>query len=67
MVLIIVLVLVGWIVASVVVAVLASTVFRGARSERDTITLPPDHIDLTSPAARNRVRSTERPGQDSSR
>jgi hypothetical protein len=67
MVLIIVLVLVGWIVASVVVAVLASTVFRGARSGSDTITLPPEQIDLTDPAQRNAIGSPEMPGQDTSR
>jgi hypothetical protein len=65
MVVIIVLVLVGWAVASVVVAVLAATVFRGARIGPATITLPPEQIDLTgrSPSV---SYTTEQPGQDTS-
>jgi hypothetical protein len=67
MVLIVVLILLGWVVASVVVAILASTVFRGARSGPTTITLPPEQIDLTGPATRTFNYSVEQPGQDTSR
>jgi hypothetical protein len=45
---IIVLVLAGWVVASIVVAVLASTVFRGAQLHPETVKLPPELIDLTT-------------------
>jgi hypothetical protein len=47
MMLIIVLVVAGWTAASIVVAVLASTVFRGARIRPESIALPPEYIDLT--------------------
>jgi hypothetical protein len=67
MVLIIVLVLAGWVAASVVVAALASTVFRGARIGPETITLPPEYIDLTDPATRNVSCSADLPGTEPSR
>jgi hypothetical protein len=63
MAMIIVLALIGWAVASVVVAVLASTVFRGARTRPRTITLPPEYIDLTDPTT-DTVISAEQPGSD---
>jgi hypothetical protein len=66
MVLIIVLVLAGWVGASVVVAALASTVFRGARIGPGTITLPPDYIDLTDPITRSLSFSAELPGTEPS-
>jgi hypothetical protein len=62
--LIIVLVLAGWAVASLVVAVLAATVFRGAQIRPETIKLPPDHIDLTTSDPRSRSGSPEQPGTD---
>jgi hypothetical protein len=58
------LVLAGWAVASVVVAVLASTVFRGAQIGPETIKLPPDHIDLTTTDPRSLSCSPEQPGTD---
>jgi hypothetical protein len=61
---IIVLALIGWAVASVIVALLASTVFRGARTRPRTITLPPEYIDLTDPATDTAISSTEPPGSD---
>jgi hypothetical protein len=64
---IIVLVLVGWAAASLVVAVLASTIFRGARTGPTTITLPPEYIDLTDPATRSTSCGAEKPGQDTPR
>jgi hypothetical protein len=62
--LIIGLVLAGWAVASVVVAVLASTVFHGARIGPETIKLPPDVIDLTTPDVRTQAASPEQPETD---
>jgi hypothetical protein len=61
---ILVLVLAGWLVASVVVAVLASTVFRGAHLPPETVKLPPDLIDLTSGDLRRLSCSPEQPGAD---
>jgi hypothetical protein len=61
---IIVLVLAGWVVASVVVAVLASTVFRGAQIRPETVKLPPELIDLTSPDLRSLSWSPEQSGAD---
>jgi hypothetical protein len=62
--LIIGLVLAGWAVASVVVAVLASTVFHGARIGPETIKLPPDVIDLTTAEDHSLTNSPEQPGTD---
>jgi hypothetical protein len=62
--LIIVLVLAGWAVASIVVAVLASTVFHGARIGPETVKLPPDVIDLTTSDPHSLSRSPEPPGTD---
>jgi hypothetical protein len=67
MLLIVVLVLAGWALASVVVAVLASTVFRGARIRPDVIELPPEHIDLTEPTTPAVGSPVEQPGEDASR
>jgi hypothetical protein len=67
MVLIIVAVLGGWTVASVIVAGLASTVFRGARTGRTTITLPPENIDLTERSRRDVASWADQPGTDPSR
>jgi len=61
---IIVLVIAGWAVASVVVAVLASTVFRGAQIRPETIKLPPDQIDLTTSDPRSLSGPPEQPGSD---
>jgi hypothetical protein len=67
MVWIIVLVLVGWAAVSVVVAVLASTIFRGARTFPKTIALPPEYIDLTDPATHSVRCAAEQPDQDTTR
>jgi hypothetical protein len=67
MVVIVVLVLVGWAAASVLVAVVAATIFRGARSRPTTIALPPEHIDLTDPATRSVSCSADQPGTETSR
>jgi hypothetical protein len=64
---IIVLVMAGWAVASVVVAVLAATVFRGAQIQPETIKLPPDHIDLTTTDPRSLSGAPEQPGTDPGR
>jgi hypothetical protein len=66
-VLIIVLVLAGWTVASVVVAGLASTVFRGARTGPATITLPPEYLDLRDSSVRSVAHAVDRPARDASR
>jgi hypothetical protein len=58
------LVLVGWTVLSIIVAILASTVFRGARIRPETIVLPPDVVDLTDPPTRTTGRPVDHPGQD---
>jgi hypothetical protein len=63
---IIVLVLVGWAAASVVVAVLASTIFRGARTGPTAMALPPEYIDLTDPANRSISYSSDQPGTETS-
>jgi hypothetical protein len=64
---IIVLVLAGWAVASVVVAALASIVFRGAQLRTGTITLPPDRIVLTAPDLRSVRGSSKQPDTDIAR
>jgi hypothetical protein len=61
---ILMLVLAGWAVASVVVAAVASTVFRGAQLRPETVKLPPDLIDLTSWDLRSRSCAPEPPGAD---
>jgi hypothetical protein len=69
MVVVIVLLLAGWTVASVVVAALASTVFRGARNGAGTLAVPPEYVDLTDRERQGRSVSyaADQPGQGASR
>jgi hypothetical protein len=61
MLMIIVLGLAGWTVASVVVAALTSTVMRGAAIRPETVRPPRDYIDLTDPSTRVVSASPGRP------